>query len=179
MDQPVVTDSEELVKSEDDVVSECSHCLDMRKFDHSILIKPVNRYRFFHQPCLEPPCSRFAALQSVLCDSCRHLRLWHLVACMRSEHHKWFGVVLLPGKDFAASQCPFCRMIGISMLSWGCDPATLEYPAQFYLEVGEFHEADEVVAYVCQIRPAENSISLSSIVDLQIVTGHDSRSRNA
>jgi hypothetical protein len=179
MDQPAVTDSEEIVKSEDDVVSECSHCLDTRTYDPHILVRSVNRYRFFHRPCHEPPCSRFEALQSVLCDSCRHLRLWHLLICMRSEHRKGFGVVMLPGKDFAASQCPFCRMIGISMLSGGYGPETLEYPTHFYLDVGELHEADEIAASVLRISPYEDDISLTFMVDLQIVTRHGSEPKSA
>jgi hypothetical protein len=176
LDQPGVIDGEEFLKSEDDAVSECSHCFEMRYFDPAV---HLNKYRFFHQPCLEPRCSRFKALQSVLCDSCRHLRLWHLVNCMRSENRKGFAVVILPGKDFAASLCPLCRMIGISMLSMGWDPATFEYPTHFHLDVSKLHEADDTNATVSLIDTSENVILLKCTVDLQIITRHDGRFKNA
>jgi hypothetical protein len=86
---------------------------------------------------------------------------------------------MLPGKGFAASQCPFCRMIGISMLSGGYGPKTLEYPTHFYLDVGELHEADEIAASVLRINPYEDDISLTFMVDLQIVTRHGSEPKNA
>jgi hypothetical protein len=179
MDQPGTTNGEELLNSEHDVVRQCSHCVDRRTFDPHGLLPLGDRYKSFHQPCLELTCSRFEAPKSVLCDPCRHLRLWHLIICMRSENRKSFEMVMVPEKSFAVGECPFCRMIGISMLSIGYDPSRLEYPTTFHLEICEVLEADEMIATISTVSPIDNgnAISLRIIGELHIDIRPGSRSQ--
>jgi hypothetical protein len=176
MDQRGVTDGKELSKSEHDIVSECSHCSDMAIFHQYGYTENANRYTFFHQPCIEPPCTRFEALESVLCDSCRHLRLWHRVICMESESFKPLLVFVVSEKDFASGDCPFCKMIGSSLLSMGYDPARLKAPTKLHLEVNKDPETDDITASINVVDITDNEMKFCSIGELHIVIRPGSRS---
>jgi hypothetical protein len=98
---------------------------------------------------------------------------------MRSENRKSFEVVMVPEKSFAAGKCPFCRLIGFSMLSIGHDPSRLEYPTIFHLEICEVLEADEMIATMSTVSPFDNdnAIGFHNVGELHIDIRPGSRSQ--
>jgi hypothetical protein len=120
MDEPGTTSNGALSEIEIDIVKECSRCPDLILYPHDNIIG--HSYQSFHKPCLKPPCSQYEALESVLCNSCRHLRFWHLIICKQSEHPEGFGVILdsaLKLEKFKAKKCPLCKVIGNILLQYG------------------------------------------------------------
>jgi hypothetical protein len=111
------------------IIDECPYCPDtLYTFDTGDY-DLVSSYEYFHKPCPAPNCSQLEASKSTLCDSCRHLRLWHLLVCMQWPRGYQFEVNLERNyrKDqFMGKTCSFCRLIQPLLLPGTYDPAVLE-----------------------------------------------------
>ena len=68
-------------------------------------------YDLFHQPC--SACSVLDSQADSLCDFCQHLRLRHLVRCVKPEIRRRFYFFLRKGlvDDATVTGCLLCRLV--------------------------------------------------------------------
>ena len=69
------------------------------------------RYELFHQPC--SACSLTKSLEESMCDFCQHLRLKHLIRCVKPEIRMR---LLFPLRkelvdNHVVTKCPLCRFV--------------------------------------------------------------------
>jgi len=69
------------------------------------------RHELFHRPC--PACSLAMSQEESICDFCQHLRLKHLIRCVKPETRMGFLFPLRKGlaEDYIVSKCPLCRIV--------------------------------------------------------------------
>jgi hypothetical protein len=137
-----VTAAKAITEEEAAIINECPYCPDtLYTFDTGDY-DLVSSYEYFHKPCPAPICSQPVALKSALCDSCQHLRLWHLLICMQWRRGYQFEVNLerkFRKDQFMTKTCSFCRLIQPLLLPGTYDPAVLETGDPLIMEDDE-HE---------------------------------------
>ena len=69
------------------------------------------RHELFHEWC--PTCSPAKAQDESTCDFCQHLRLRHLIKCLKPEIRMPFAFPLLNGlaNTSVVTKCPLCRTV--------------------------------------------------------------------
>ncbi|KAH7092559.1 heterokaryon incompatibility protein-domain-containing protein [Paraphoma chrysanthemicola] len=97
------------------VIESCPHCPDVGNVPN----KKLQRcYLVYHEPCDESVCCSSNVEEIPLCDSCRHMRLWHIVCCLDEQTRDW-EEINLRGRCQEMSDpdtdCPLCQVINTAV----------------------------------------------------------------
>jgi hypothetical protein len=100
------------------MLDSCDFCDEVVSFDEDYNQDFVVRRDYFHEPCAS--CDRAEYQISDLCAWCKHLRLWHLVKCVK-VHDVWprphFYMKRRLLADQETTDCSLCRLFRHILLS--------------------------------------------------------------
>lgn len=95
------------------MAEECALCPSSLVYQKDSESEPTReeRHELFHEPC--PTCSPAKAQDESVCDFCQHLRLEHLIKCLKPEVRVQFAFPLQNGlaNTSVVPKCPLCRIV--------------------------------------------------------------------
>ena len=95
------------------MTEECALCPSSLGYQNYSESEPTQeeRHKLFHELC--PTCSPAKAQNQSMCDFCQHLRLEHLIKCLKPEIRMPFAFPLQNGLANASivTECPLCRIV--------------------------------------------------------------------